>query len=225
MKTGDAIPLYLQLATYETGKYPRAFVRDDTGAEIAGSPVDLAAVDALGLYSDASLLFPATRYVTAQFVVYDDSDHTVVSGSDGGSAQTFFQDPAPGTSPPTSNIVGNLDALYPVPPDNGVQDIVVKGSDRTLLIRLVTGDNDEPFDLTQTTSIACHFINADGSVLAVAGAVVLAAAGKMSVGLTAAQTANLLAMTPVPFTAILTTTGGVIAVNFPNQLAVQDAFA
>jgi len=225
MKTGDLIPTYFQLFDCDITQYVRAFVRNDANAQIAGSPVNLPLVGSLGLYGVASLVFPATKFVTVQYIVYSDPAYTIISPSEGAGADTFFQDPSPGTTPPTSNIIGQLDAEFPVPPNNGVQDIIVKGSDRILLVRLETGDNNEPFDLTQTTAIAANFYNADGTILTVAGTVVVAQAGKMSIALTAAQTAALLAQTPVPFSIVLTTTGGILAVNMPNQLAVQDIFA
>lgn len=76
-RVGDQIPLQLQLFDGATGKFPRAVVKDASGAAISGSPFDLAHV-ANGHYSNLSAVMPSTPFVTIQYLVYSDAGHTTL---------------------------------------------------------------------------------------------------------------------------------------------------
>ena len=70
---GAKLPLGTQLGDYDPGKFLRAFLRDADNADLPGSPVDLGAVGSLGLYA-GTILMPNSRFVSAQYVFYDDAD-------------------------------------------------------------------------------------------------------------------------------------------------------
>jgi hypothetical protein len=75
VRFGDPIYLNLQLESGETGKYPQAILKDHTGTELAGSPVDLAD-HGDGLYQNSSVNMPGTPFVVATYKVYHDAAHT-----------------------------------------------------------------------------------------------------------------------------------------------------
>lgn len=75
--TSGKIILGVQLWDGNTGKFPQAHVFNPNNSELSGSPVNLTHI-ARGLYINGSLTFPAND-VTAQYVVYDDSLHTIQS--------------------------------------------------------------------------------------------------------------------------------------------------
>lgn len=65
---GEKIPLSVQLADDETGRFIIATVRDHFGTEVSGSPATLSHI-ANGLYEDLSVSMPTTR-VTASYRTY-----------------------------------------------------------------------------------------------------------------------------------------------------------
>lgn len=229
---GDAVPLYLQLYDNATDKFVRTTVRDATGAQITGSPVDLTHV-ALGLYQSLALVMPATKFVTVQYIVYDDSGYTVISSSEGAGSDTFLYASTQGGviavpmyAPAT--IIGTLES--DLPPIQGLQDQLIQGADRTLVVRLIDRVNGEPVDLTAVSVIEFRFLNADGTVLSLKSndptvpvAVLVAKAGKLSCNVTKAQSALLMAQRPAGFTIGLTGLSGLTVVNLPNQLEVVES--
>lgn len=71
-KPGDPIRLNLQLFDGDENKFIKAYLRDNLGAQLAGSPVTLTHTDN-GLYEDDSILMPNNPEVTAVYEVYNDS--------------------------------------------------------------------------------------------------------------------------------------------------------
>lgn len=226
MQVGDILPLYLQTPDYNNSVYVQATLRDQNNDVILGSPVNLSLL-ANGYYVNNSLFFPAgTQYVTAQYLVYSDSGHTELSGSEGAWAQTFkLSDSIPNFPP--GNVVGieNAEGC-----ENGpIQDTIVIGSDHTLSLRLVDNDGN-PFDLTEASNIQFRFLNADGSVLALNLTdmsapirVVSAPAGTLICIITAAQSALLATNIPAPFSIVIVQSSGTTIVNISDQLAIEDA--
>lgn len=75
---GQVVPLSLQLEDGATGMYPRAVVRDETGAAVAGSPFDLTDRGD-GLYTSTALSLGAQDSLHATYIVYTDAGHTTES--------------------------------------------------------------------------------------------------------------------------------------------------
>jgi len=90
VKQGDNMPLHVQLATGNVGKYVRAFLKDDAGVAI-GSPIDLTEVGS-GLYIDNSYIMPAKQFVLCIYKVYDDAGYTEISEDDGDHVDLFALD-------------------------------------------------------------------------------------------------------------------------------------
>ncbi len=90
LSTGDGIPTYIQLFNYDPAKFIRAYVTDDSNNPVSGSPVALVPIGSLGLYGSADLLAPASPFVVAQYIVYDDAGYTIVSTSQGAASETFL---------------------------------------------------------------------------------------------------------------------------------------
>lgn len=231
MQVGAPLPLSLQLADRNALKFVRAFLRDNTGAQIAGSPAAMPTV-ANGLYQNLSLSYPNVPFLTVQYLVYDDSGFTTLSNTEGATGTTFFIDPPPPSAGSDLgfypiNLIGVLDPNNnTVPSINGIQDTVVQNSDRNVTIRITNPDG-SPFDLTDTTQIKCRFLNADMSVLELTSTsggnpvvVLNAEQGSFQCALTKVQTALLMPETPVAFSVVLVTTTGTLVVNFPYQLSV-----
>lgn len=78
LNVGDPVPAVCQLGRGDTDKYPRAWIYDDQGNQITGSPVALAHV-ANGLYNNDSLEMPDTTFLMVQVQVFDDSGFTTPS--------------------------------------------------------------------------------------------------------------------------------------------------
>lgn len=78
-KLGDAIQLNLQLFDGASNQYPRAYLYDAEGTELAESPVDLAHVEN-GLYANSEVSMPSTAQVKAVYKVFSDSGHTSLNG-------------------------------------------------------------------------------------------------------------------------------------------------
>jgi hypothetical protein len=91
---------------------------------------------------------------------------------------------------------------------------IIKGEDKDITVRLESKASGDPYDLTSVTAITCCFANADASKLSLslsAGIVVVTALiGKITITLTAAQTA-LLAEVSNATLEISTTKAGKIA--------------
>lgn len=221
---GDKISLATQLYDNAENKFPLAVVRDDQGDEIVGSPFTLDSVGD-GLYANYDQDFPVgTDYLQVQVMVYSDSGHTVLDesyssimyqltkevsgGGGGGSIQNTY-------------IVGVLDGQT-CSQQNGYQDLIVRGEKHRLNVRLVRGDNGEPYDLTDAISVTARFLNEDETVLEVEGTVVSAEAGKMYFDLSDAETELMMPGTPIPFTVAVDLDGDLALGNLPYQLAVVD---
>jgi hypothetical protein len=229
MQAGDIIPLKTQVATYDDTLFPLATVYDADGVEITDSPFALDAVDDSGYYSSQEAVMPDSPWVAVDIKFYTDSDHTTLSDEIGGTDYlVYLTSSSGGTSlPPTSNMVGVVDGAG-CPGSSVIEDVITRGSARTLTMRIVEEISGEPFSLSGATLLECRFLNADGTVLSVkssdAGSpveVVSAGAGKMLCVLTASQTALLAVRTPSPFSVKITKSSGVTVVNFPTQLSVQ----
>lgn len=231
MLVGDILPLNFQLSDYNPGVFVHAILRDDTNTLI-GSPVVLTAVGTLGYYGNAEVEYPSggTKWVTAQYICYDDSGYTSVSTTEGGGLDTFFLTSASSSSTPVgSYITGFLDG-GPCQPceQNATEDTIVEGSDRTLNIRLVSNPQLLPLDLTGASLVRCQFVNGDGSYLTLnstdAGNPVVitqAPAGQLYCILTKVQTALLGVASPAPMTVTVVLPQGTIVVNFPYQLSIE----
>jgi hypothetical protein len=76
VKAGDPVPLSIQLDQFETDKYPQAFVKDDAGAPVAGSPFDLTSTGD-GMYVNNSGLIMPNEPLWASYKVFDDAGHTI----------------------------------------------------------------------------------------------------------------------------------------------------
>lgn len=74
---GQTIPLTVQLGGGETNKYPKAKLFDETGSELAASPVYLTHVGS-GLYKNSAVTMPSNDFVVAQYFIYTDAGHTTL---------------------------------------------------------------------------------------------------------------------------------------------------
>ncbi len=232
MQVGGAIPLSIQLFDCDTNQFVRAWVRKPDGSIVGTDPVDLTQV-ALGLYQDFSLDFPNVPFVTVQYIVYEDAGYTVISTTEGSTSDTIFRDPPSsggggGSTAFTTYLTGVIDGEVPCAP-NGIQDVVVKGSQRTLTIQLQRAESQQPLDLTDEVTITCRFLNADRTVLSVSSddlsgpiTVTNAGGGTFTCELTAEQTDLLMEQTPAPFTVIVELSDGDVVCNLPFQLSVVD---
>lgn len=220
LAVGDPMPLLNQIFDYASDVFPLAYIRDDATLPAPGTPVILTHV-ALGLYANITVPLPSSLFMSAQFVVYDDSGHTVVSGSDGGSMGIIFQEGSPLSSfPSDTGLVGIIDSLL-VNPINGLQDVLVTNSDRVLNVRIARNDTGDPFNLAGTTLLQFRFLNFDDTVTVITGAVTSAGGGKASCVITKAQSSLFKPMNPSPFSVVVTQTGGQTVCNFPYQLEIQ----
>ena len=224
------IPCYSQLFDYADDKFVRAVVRDGAGDELAGSPVDLELVGD-GLYRNVSLVMPQTAQVSVQYFVYSDAGYTIIDESYAGEVDVFTLQEggsSGGGAYATSNIVGIIDDGGQSCKQTGVQDTLVKGSQRALTLRLVQqAPNGEPYDLTGYTEIEARFLNEDRTTLTLSTqdgsiTVVSATVGKIAIVITAVQSALLMPGTPMAFTIVVTKALGPVAINLPYQLAIVD---
>lgn len=229
MQVGATLPIYAQLASYDTTKYLRAVLRDPSNVTLATANLTHIAN---GYYFNTALTMPNQPYVTAQILVYEDSGFTQLSPTEGGLDMIFYRDAASeggSSGPATSAIVGVIDGDEQL--DTGVEDVIVKGSDRTLAVRLVRNDNGEPMDLSTVSAVEFRLpLKAGSTALSVKSTdsgtpvtVTVPAAGKVECKLTAAQTALLKAQTPSPFAIVLTFNDGTkLYCNLKYQLGVED---
>lgn len=227
MQIGSPIPASFQLFDCADDKFVRATLKDGLGNSLA--VLDLA-LDANGRYFNYSQNYPNTPFVTCQYIVYDDSGYTMISESEGAGQDTFYLDaPVPNANQLlNATLTGIIDGDISPPPVNGLQDIVIQGEDRTLVVLLLRNANGEAFDLSQTTVVSALFTNADSTILQINStdggspiSIVEAGAGKISIALSSAQTTLLMRQNPAPFTIILTTNIGKSICNLFYQLEVQ----
>lgn len=102
---GSAIYLNLQLFDGATNQFPRAYLYDAAGDELAESPVDLAHVEN-GLYSNSDVLMPASGQIKAVYKVFTDSGHTTLSGVYAQALDIFTLDAEAASVPSMSDLVG-----------------------------------------------------------------------------------------------------------------------
>lgn len=229
----DPIPCQVQLYDGDDEKFPVAIVTGPDDQEIG--EVDLELVET-GLYKNFSLFMPNYPSVIAQYLVYDDEEHTTLSEKYQITSEVFELIPASGSSSgaSTTAMIGILDSQG-CPANNceptAIEDTVVKGSDRVLTARLVRSDNGEPFDISGFTQIEFKFLNADDTVLSVkydddsTPIVVLSnGAGKMTCALTSTQTDALLAGTPAPFEVVVTIGTDKNICQMGTQLAIVERY-
>lgn len=226
---GDTLPLYAQLATYDASKFVRAIVTDSNGDEIADSPFDLLPVGILGNYRSLDGLMPARPWLNVKYLVYSDEDYTTLDTANGGSNESFYTDFSPSVVPyipPISNIVAFVDgdgcSMF-----SAVEDTIVQGSARTLLIRLASDVGGAPFNIENASEVEFRMRNTDGSVFStgLTGGVqvVNAGGGQIAVILSGAQTVLLAAAIPSPATIKVTINSKVTVINLPTQIAVEEA--
>lgn len=92
---GDFVPAYYQLFNYDPTKFVQAVIRDD-GNNIV-STLNLSQAGGLGLYYNNSSQMPNTDFLNVQYLVYDDSGHTVLSDSQGEGLDSFNLNPESST--------------------------------------------------------------------------------------------------------------------------------
>lgn len=88
-KLGDPIRLNLQLYDGATNKYVRAYLTDQAGNALAGSPVNLTHISN-GLYKDSSINMPNALEVVAQYKVFDNAGYSVASAQHADAIDTFL---------------------------------------------------------------------------------------------------------------------------------------
>lgn len=228
LQTGDVVPLYNQLATYDPTKFVRAFVQNAAGVPISGSPFALAAVGTKGLYRNLTAVMPAFPWVHVKYAVYDDSGFTILSGANGGGADSFYSNTAiPPFSllPKTSNIVAFVDGDDCC--TGPIEDTIIQGSSRVLLIRLADVDGN-PFDLTSESAIEFRMRKSDGTILSLTQllgdiTIVNAGGGQIAVELSSAETLALAPGIPSPATIKVTIGSNVTVINLTTQLSVESA--
>lgn len=105
--------------------------------------------------------------------------------------------------------------------------VIVMGEDKLINVQLVSQQNFGPFDLTGVTAISTCFLNADASelTLSLGSGITLtsAAAGKILVQLSAAETALLATFNLQTLEISITLSGLVTKVQIPNAYSVVDA--
>lgn len=77
VKLGNKIPLTLQLSDDDPDAFPQVELRDEVGALLAASPVDLSH-DEDGLYIDLSVSMPDVQRVIAVYRVFENAAHTII---------------------------------------------------------------------------------------------------------------------------------------------------
>ncbi len=101
---------------------------------------------------------------------------------------------------------------------------IIKGEDKEIQIRLASAETGDPYDLTDVTAVTCNFTNTDLSNLALslsAGiAITTALAGKLTMTLTAAQTALLLLSSNSTMQLNLTKNAKITKVQIPKAFSV-----
>lgn len=92
MQVGDKVPLSLQIADYAQAKFVRVNIVDDSGSDVAASPIDLTDLGD-GLYEDFSYTFPDSAWIRIQYLVFDDAGYTTLCGTEGASNDIIYRDP------------------------------------------------------------------------------------------------------------------------------------
>lgn len=229
LSVGDFIPLSYKAADYSDDQFVRAFVTDEDGDPITGSPFDLTP-NATGQYVNTEGVMPNKSSIFVEYNAYSDSGYTTLSERLGGSDDTFSLLPSVSSSglPPATDIVAYVQADECS--QSPIQTTIVQGSDRALFVRLVEEAGGNPFSLGDATLVEFRFRNADGTILSLkttdSGAPVAivspATAGRVRCTLTAAQTLLLAPRTPAPFTIVVTLSSGKTIINVPTQLAIVE---
>ncbi len=101
---GEKVPLHMQLYNGDTGKFVRAFVKNDSGIDVIGSPFTLNHVGN-GLYTNGALSMPDVPFVESTYQVFDDSGFTAKAPTHGDDVDIFNKDPdaVPGPGLPESD--------------------------------------------------------------------------------------------------------------------------
>ena len=76
LRPGAVVPLELTLDDGDELLYPLAYVVDDAGASVAGSPFSMSH-QAHGTYRNAGLVMPDLPFIRVTFVVFSDTAHTI----------------------------------------------------------------------------------------------------------------------------------------------------
>lgn len=225
---GDPIPAFTQLFDGADDKFPQAVVRNAAGTILGGGALDLALI-ADGMYGNSEVNMPNTPFVTVQYFVYSDEEHETLDLSYSQTMQTFTRAASGGGGGSTtviSNIIGVINGQGCK--QTGIQDTLVKGSERALAIRLVEEfPNGAPFNLTLAENIVAKFLNEDRTVLELSLEdgdieIEVAAAGQIRVNISDTASADLMPGSPMAFTMIVTMPDGPVSLNFPYQLAIVD---
>lgn len=231
MIIGDKIPVSTQRANYSDDEYPVAYIYDIDGEEIPGSPVNLEARGDEGEFVGADPVYmPDSPYVDVYIRTYVDEAHTVLSSQNGGENYRVFLTAVEASGGGVQNAAQIIAVVEPGEcSDFPIQDTIIQGSDRTLVIRLIQNGLGVPYDLSGVTEIEFRFRNADGTVLSLKLSdeedpvdILNAVAGMLSVSLTAEQTLELAPRTPAPFTIKVTKPSGIAVINVPTQVAVEE---
>lgn len=134
VSVGDILPLTIQISDYDPAKYVQVFLYDETLTEIAQSPSQLSPVGSNGFYSNNEIEMPDTKFLIAQYVVYDDAGYTTVSQSEGGQNDTFIKDQLE-----MGDVLPLAVQLYDYDPDKFPQAIVTDSDNQAI--------TDSPFDM------------------------------------------------------------------------------
>lgn len=156
VKIGDKLRLRLQAYNGDTDVFPVAILRGEVGTAI-GSPVPLVHLGN-GLYGDDSVSKPAGAIVTATYVVYNDSGHTIESDIHARVLDVFEAAPALVLASPLQVLIGCDDQPSKSP------ITVVSTSDARLLISFVD-DKKLPIDCREAAEVAFRVKKADGTAL------------------------------------------------------------
>lgn len=76
VKSGQPIPLRLQLSDEDQSAFPQANLLDETGVDLPSSPVDLSSTNR-GLYLNSAITMPGNDRIFAQYKVFSDAAHTI----------------------------------------------------------------------------------------------------------------------------------------------------
>lgn len=214
---GADLPLNSQLPLTFTDKFVQAVLRNPDGTEVTGSPVDLDHI-ANGYYAGTFPMPSGVDSVVAQYLAYDDADHTTLSGGLIPGTNVFeLNAGGGGTTVLVSQITGVVESSECLETAE-----IVLGEDKTLYIRLVKTDG-TPYDLSGAT-IVVNMRKADGTILSKTGTIVGSALlGRLSVAYTAANTALLAPGLLLTVEVKLTVSGVLTIVEIPNSIDVVDA--
>jgi hypothetical protein len=101
---------------------------------------------------------------------------------------------------------------------------IIKGEDKDIIVRLGSRSTGDPYDLTAATPITCCFLNADKTFLtlglATGIAITTALLGKLTLTLTAAQTALLAEVANATLELSITKSSKIVKVQIPKAYSV-----